>query len=375
MKVLILSAATGGGHLRAAQAVQTCLREYEPSWRVEVVDALKCVGSLLDKTCCDGYRFLATKTPKVFGQLYRATNEESVLNTLMTHFSGLLGLRLLPMLREQEPDLILSTHPFATEMISHLKEKGLVQAPLICLMTDYGPHRAWIAPRVDAYVVSNEDMLPEMVEMGAPRDIIYPFGIPVDNVFFSKENKAALLQEMGLEPGVPTILFMAGSFGVSGIMDIYREIAAQDIVFQIIVITGKNQKLYEAFAVELAKSKRRTKLIYFTDEVEKYMHAADRLVTKPGGLTVSEALACDIPLAVFDAIPGQEEDNAQFLLSHNMAVRIRAGESCGKTIRIVLADNRRLEDMRSSCERFDKSKSGENILWLIRSLTGKEKAL
>lgn len=97
-----------------------------------------------------------------------------------------------------------------------------------------------------------------------PRDIIYPFGIPVDNVFFSKENKAALLQEMGLEPGVPTILFMAGSFGVSGIMDIYREIAAQDIVFQIIVITGKNQKLYEAFAVELAKSKRRTKLIYFT---------------------------------------------------------------------------------------------------------------
>ena len=172
MKILILSAATGGGHLRAAQAVQTCLRENEPQWRVEVVDALKCVGSLLDKTCCDGYRFLATKTPKVFGQLYRATNEESVLNTLMTHFSGLLGLRLLPMLREQAPDLILSTHPFATEMISHLKEKGLVQAPLICLMTDYGPHRAWIARQVDAYVVSNEDMVPEMVEMGAPREFI-----------------------------------------------------------------------------------------------------------------------------------------------------------------------------------------------------------
>ena len=123
MKVLILSAATGGGHLRAARAVQTCLRENEPSWRVEVVDALKCVGSLLDKTCCDGYRFLATKTPKVFGQLYRATNEESVLNTLMTHFSGLLGLRLLPMLREQEPDLILSTHPFATEMIRGIKKQ------------------------------------------------------------------------------------------------------------------------------------------------------------------------------------------------------------------------------------------------------------
>lgn len=372
MKILILSAATGGGHLRAAQAVQDCLRENEPGWRVEVVDALKCVGSLLDKTCCDGYRFLATKTPKVFGQLYRVTNEESMLNALMTHFSGLLGLRLLPMLREQAPDLILSTHPFATEMISHLKEKGLVDAPLICLMTDYGPHRAWIAPHVDAYVVSNQDMVPEMVEMGAPKEKIYPFGIPVDDVFFSKENKAALLKEMGLEPGVPAILLMAGSFGVSGIMDIYREIAALDVPFQIIVITGKNQKLYEAFAKELAKNTRRTKLVYFTNEVDKYMHAADLLVTKPGGLTVSEALACDIPLAVFDAIPGQEEDNAQFLLSHNMAVRIQAGESSGETIRKILEDNRRLEDMRSSCERFDASQSGRNILWLIRSLTEKE---
>lgn len=373
MKILILSAATGGGHLRAARAIQSYIRENDPDSTVEVVDALKCVGTLLDKTCCDGYRFLATRTPRIFGQLYRATNEESPLNALMTHFSGLFGLRLTPMLREQNPDLILSTHPFATEMISHLKEKGVLSTPLICLMTDYGPHRAWIAPRVDAYVVSNEDMIPEMVEMGAPRDSIYPFGIPVEDVFFDQKDKTALLEEMQLEPGVPTILFMAGSFGVSGIMRIYREIDALDLRFQIIVITGRNEKLYEAFRDELSHSTRRAKLIFFTNEVEKYMHAADLLVTKPGGLTVSEALACNIPLAVFDAIPGQEEDNADFLLSHNMAVRLHAGESCGATIRTLLKDNLRLENMRTSCERFDKSRSGENIFWLMRRLTEPER--
>ena len=141
-----------------------------------------------------------------------------------------------------------------------------MQAPLICLMTDYGPHRAWIAPRVDAYVVSNEDMLPKMVEMGAATGHhLHRSASRWTMCFSARKTRPRCSRRWGWNRSVPTILFMAGSFGVSGIMDIYREIAAQDIVFQIIVITGKNQKLYEAFAVELAKSKRRTKLIYFTD--------------------------------------------------------------------------------------------------------------
>ena len=111
-----------------------------------------------------------------------------------------------------------------------------------------------------------------------------------------------------------------------------------------------------------------TRLIYFTDEVEKYMHASDLLVTKPGGLTVSEALACNLPMAVFDAIPGQEEDNANFLLQHEMAIRIQKGEDCADSIRALLQDHERLEKMRSSCASFDKSQSPTNILSLIGEL-------
>ena len=369
MKVLILSAATGGGHLRAARAVQTCLREYEPSWRVEVVDALKCVGSLLDKTCCDGYRFLATKTPKVFGQLYRATNEESVLNTLMTHFSGLLGLRLLPMLREQEPDLILSTHPFATEMVSDLKEDGSITAPLICILTDYGVHRAWIAPYVDAYVVASDDMVPELTSFGVDPKKIYPFGIPVHGVFFHREDRDMLLRDLRLDPSLPTLLFMAGSFGVSNIMKLYRDLASTDVKMQIIVITGRNQKLYEAFEKEIASHPQLpTRLIYFTDEVEKYMHASDLLVTKPGGLTVSEALACNLPMAVFDAIPGQEEDNANFLKIHDMGVRLQKDGDFAQQISSLLKEKEKLQEMRENCQHFDKSQSIPNLLALIREL-------
>ena len=161
---------------------------------------------------------------------------------------------------------------------------------------------------------------------------------------------------------------MAGSFGVTNVLGIYRQIVRADIPFQAVVITGRNEKLYAAFADEVERSPKPTRLVFFTDEVENYMHSSDLLITKPGGLTVSEALACNIPLAVFDAIPGQEEDNADFLLTHNMAVRLKPGEDCGAVIRSLLEDSRRLDRMRSSCAEFDKSRSSENILSLTRRL-------
>lgn len=373
MKILILSAATGGGHLRASHAIEEYITQNSAGNRVAVVDALKSISSILDKTVCDGYHFLATKTPKMFGQLYRKTNEDTFFANLVSRFSSVFSQKLVPLLESEKPDVVLSTHPFATEMVSHLKGRGVVTVPLICLMTDYGPHRAWIAKHVDAYIVSTPEMIPEMQEMGVPAEKIYPFGIPVGNVFFTRGDKPALQKRFGLTPGLPTVLIMAGSFGVTNIMKIYRDIVRVPVPFQVIVITGRNRKLFEAFTPVVEQSPKQTKLVYFTDEVENYMHASDLIITKPGGLTVSEALACCIPLAVFDAIPGQEEDNANFLLTHNMAVRLNKEDDPGETIRTLLEDEKRLEEMRSSCARFDTSDSGKNIFSLIRELCEQNK--
>lgn len=368
MKVLILTAATGAGHLRASRAIRTYIEENEPGSRVEVVDAMKSVGKALDKTVCGGYHILAMKMPKLFGVLYRATNRESHISHLLNRFSALFSRLLLPVLEENSPEIIIATHPFASEMVSCLKENGLVSAPLITLMTDYGPHLAWISPRVDAYVVSNAEMIPQMEAMGAPKEKIFPFGIPVDHVFFEKGDKPALLKKFGLQTDLPTVLIMAGSFGVTNILRIYRQIMRSEIPLQMVVITGHNQKLYDAFEEQVGDAPKPVKLVYFTDEVENYMHAADLLITKPGGLTVSEALACNIPMAVFDAIPGQEEDNADFLLTHKMAVRLNKDEDCGTILRSLLEDSRRLEEMRDSCADFDKSASSRNILELMKKL-------
>jgi len=214
-------------------------------------------------------------------------------------------------------------------------------------------------------------MIPEMESMGVKKELIYPFGIPVGDVFFSKGDKPMLQKKFGIDADLPTILIMAGSFGVTNIMSIYKDLIKLPADFQIIVITGRNQRLFDAFSPVITQSPKKTTLVYYTDEVEDYMHVSDLIITKPGGLTVSEALACNIPLAVFDAIPGQEEDNANFLLSHDMAVKLEKGVDPGKTILSLLDDSKKLERMRASLENFDKSQSSKNIFSLINELCEK----
>ena len=201
---------------------------------------------------------------------------------------------------------------------------------------------------------------------------------------------------------------MAGSFGVTNILRIYDDIVNVDVDFQIIIITGKNERLYNMFKrrtkthqknlsnkrvhvetidmlkksikhhseklTKLLKKKRsttgykETRLIFFTDEVYKYMHVSDLIITKPGGLTVSEALACDLPMAVFNAIPGQEEENAEFLVKNNMAIKIGKGKNCSNAIKNLLINRENLDSMKSSCKSFDKSQSNENIFMLLNEL-------
>ncbi len=375
MKILILSAATGAGHLRAAHAVENYIKG-NTEHTVKTVDTFKSISSILDSTICDGYSFLAKRTPSFFGKLYKSTNKDTSFAKIVPKFSALFAAQLLPTIQDFKPDIILSTHPFATEMISTLKEVGKLSLPLICIMTDYGVHKSWVSPKVDAYVVAGEHMIEGLKKFGVNPDITYPYGIPVFDMFFNHEDKDMLLREMNFSSQVPTLLFMAGSLGMSAVMNFFKKIEDIDEPLQVIIITGRNKKLYNAFEKEIAKKflgreDKKIKLIYFTNEVERYMHASDLLVTKPGGLTVSEALACNLPLAVFDAIPGQEEDNANFLKSNDMGVRIDKGTDFPKFIAELLSEKDRLEKMRKSCETFDKSDAIPKLLSLIDTLIEK----
>ena len=375
MNILILSASTGGGHMRASKAIENYMIQQGENINVEIVDSLLYISPILNKTITSGYLYLATKTPKLYGKLYDLTNKEHKLANFVARLNNIFANKLMPLIEDFKPDVIITTHPFPTEMVSRLKVKGEINIPLICIMTDYAPHKAWISKDIDAYIVSNDDMVGKMVNEGVNLKNIYSYGIPIDEVFFKEEEKQLVIEELGFDKNLPTILMMAGSFGVNNVFDVYENIIDIDLDFQIILVTGKNQKLYNNFEKIVEDSPKKTKLIYFTDEINKYMQASDIIITKPGGLTVTEALACNIPMAVFDAIPGQEEENAEFLLKHNMAVRIKDGQSCRQSIIELLNDEDKLEGMKAAYKSFDKNDSSKNIFLLINELIENNKLL
>lgn len=396
MKLLILSATTGGGHMRAANALKTYTLQQDKTAEVEIVDTLECVSPLLNKTVTKGYLYLATKTPKVYGVMYNASNKDTAVNTVVEEVNSQVSKKLIPLIKKFNPDAVVTTHSFAANMASNLKEDGHLNAPIFCIMTDFSVHINYLHPKIDEYIVSNDSMVSECIKLGINRKYIHAVGIPINEAFFKDFDKNKLLKNEQLNPDIPTILIMAGSFGVTDILKIYHNIVKIPLDFQIIVITGKNRKLYEAFDRQLyklqmsastlyvhnrkklaqykqtvpkrnkrIKPSKPTKLMYFTNEVEKYMHMSDLIITKPGGLTVSEAICCGLPMAIFNAIPGQEEDNAKFLITNNMAVRLGKGKLCTETIEDLLTNPSKLYNMKMSCQSFRKGNSAKLIYELI----------
>ena len=420
MNILILSASTGGGHNRAAGALKDYIEKADPSANVTVVDALEECSSVLNFTIVKGYKTLVTLTPGLFGMIYKNSDKKSPLSELLNIVYTQCAKGLERTVERYQPDAIISCHPFAGAAMGYMKEKTGCTIPLITIVTDFLPHRAYLSDGVDAYVTASDKAAQLLHEQyGVDSERIYDYGHPVYDRFYEGNGRSReeVLTELGLDLEKRTVLVMAGSFGVSEVLDVYESLLDIDLDYQLIVITGKNKKLYDAFeqllnteeeivtdeepewikelsednilrilyntggeAIEsLTKTFRRTtdkhkptRLFYFVDNVDDYMHASDLIVTKPGGLTTSESIASALPMAVFKAYPGQEEQNAALLKENNIGVIIEDAASAKETVGAVLKDSERLLGMRDSCRRFVRKNSAGRIYELAKKLAGME---
>lgn len=374
MNILIFTASTGGGHKRAAAAIEAKINTLSPETEVNVVDGMKAIGKFYDKTVCKGYHIMATKTPSVYGKLYRLTDESKPIAKAVVKSNEIMATKLLEVIEKYNPDIIIICHAFITNMVSRLKGKGKIRAKVISLITDYDSHRTYISPNIDAFVLAEPQMKRKLCEeYGVPEDKIYPLGIPTFDRFSFSETKEALCARERLDPNIPIVLMMAGSFGVTGVLDFYTQLAQSTKDLQIIVITGRNIRLFDHLdrKIQELNTSKNTKLLYFVDNVEDYMHIADLIVTKPGGLTVTESIACHLPMAIYSAFPGQEEDNVTFLLEQNAAVLVDK-KNGAQEILDLLHSPEKLAAMKESCKRLALPNAAEDIFNLAKQLCGKE---
>lgn len=415
MNLLILSASTGGGHNRAANALKEYIHTNDPEVSVEIIDAIEECSTLLNFTVVKGYKALVTLTPGFFGMLYKSSDKKSPLAELVNVVYSQCAKRLQLIIESKQPDVIISCHPFAGGILGYMKTKLGYDVPLISIVTDFLPHRAYIAQGIDAYITASDkakDILATHYEIG--RDIIYDYGHPVYEKFYEGRGRSReeVLDELGFSRDKRTVLVMAGSFGVSDVLGIYESLLGIELDYQMIVITGRNKKLFDAFekllnneeeiitddepefikslsedniirilynSSENAKERltstfrrsnhkhKPTRLFYFVDNVDDYMHASDLIITKPGGMTTSESIACALPMAVFKAYPGQEEQNAALLVENDIGV-ILDKNTAAKQVGELIADDEKLQTMRESCRKYVRKNSCENIFNLAKKL-------
>ena len=387
-KVLIMSASTGGGHNRAARAIKEELESRTidgMSIECEIVDSLKLVNNTMDKLISRGYEKSAIYTPKAYGSVYRFSETSIVSkNEFKTNpLTSLMARKFKHLLNECKADLIIGTHPFPMIALSTLKKNknphSLIKAenlhksnyidipPMISVLTDYTTHSTWIQNEIDYYIVGHEYVKELLAYEGVNSKKIKAFGIPVEKSFLKHRNKDTVLKEFGLSPNKLTILLMGGSFGAGNIKETLEELLAIDRDFQILVITGKNEHLKDKLSKMLDSTVHNKKvcLLGYTDKMNDILASIDVLISKPGGLTTTEALLNNVPMIVPYFIPGQEEENLDFLTNCGAALRTTKKYSLPVLLKVLIDDPSRLDTLRNNIISIRKSDSAINISNLV----------
>ena len=375
MKVLIFYASYGGGHLNAAKSIENCIRSNYKQIDVELIDCMKYVNKTIEKVTTAAYREMAKKVPWAWGKIY-SDAQKGPLAHLSSRSNKILAIKLLKLLREKQPDLIISTHPFGSQMCSYLKRKNKISTKIATIMTDFAPHDQWLVGHesTDYFFVAHDKMKQYLIDKNIPKDKIFSTGIPISNKFKENYDKLEIIKDYNLDMDKFTILFFGGGeFGLGKnktveIFDNFVQEALKNNI-QIIAISGKNLKMKTAFEeiVQTNYAENIVKIIEFSNEVPKLMSISDLVVTKPGGLTTSESLASHLPMVVINPIPGQEEENAEFLEEKGIAVWIKRSDNSKEIIENILNNKDKLYKMKEQTKILAKPNSTNDICKILFS--------
>lgn len=370
-KVLIFYASYGGGHLSAANSIKQCIDENFSDFETNLVDCMLYVNKPINKITTTAYKEIAKKFPWAWGEVYSHSQKGPIAHISSTA-NNLMARKLLKLLKEYNPDIVISTHPFGSQMVSYLKRKALIDCKLATIMTDFAPHEQWLVGKeqVDYFFVSHEKMRHQLINDDIPEYKVFATGIPLSNKFLMHYNKADIMNSLGLAPNKKVILFFGGGeFGIGReqTLKILKSFIFHVKNHQIVAIAGKNQKMKEAFdkLVVEEQSQDMVKVLAYTNQVPELMSISDLVVTKPGGLTTTESLASGLPMVVISPIPGQEEENAEFLENSGVAVWIRKHDDFDKVISDLLSDEQKLHQMKINTKLLAKKNSTKDICNII----------
>lgn len=370
-KVMIFYGSYGGGHLSAAKAVKEYIENNHQDIEIKMIDCVEYVNKILNKVTTKAYSDMAKIAPKIWGYVYKQS-ESGIVGRFSIDINKLMAIKLNKLLREFKPDYVISTHPFSSQMCAYLKKKGKCYFKLSTIMTDFALHDQWIIYQeyVDLFFVAHDKMKQDLISKGINENKIHVTGIPLSNRFLEKYDKEEIFEEFGLKKDRKTILFFGGGkmgLGKARTLEILKTLAYNFLNLQIVAISGKNKEMYENFKNIAINTKREDsiKVLEFTDKVPQLMSISDVVITKPGGLTTTESLASNLPMIIINPIPGQEEENAEFLENNNVGIWIKKEDNIQEKFTNIFSNLDKLSKMKENTRNLSKPHSTKNICKII----------
>ena len=319
-KILIVYTSAGAGHFKAAEAVCKYLKSENKDVQIEFLDILQQTNSLFRLLYTWGYSFLINHAVVLWRWAFWATYVRRLRK--FTKKSAIIIDRLnsgkfSKHLVEQNYDLIISTHFLPSEIAAYLKINHKITSKIITIVTDFGVHPFWISQGTDTYIVASDYTKDKLIVESGKNEDVRVLGIPIDEKFLKSFNRRELCLKLGLDADKFTGILITGSFGLGPIEEIVDLLHGQ---LQMIVVCARNKKLF----ARLKEKKYPDCLILgFVDNVQELMAVSDIIITKPGGMTISEVLAMELVPFFISPIPGQETENIKALQNYGIGQEIK----------------------------------------------------
>ncbi len=388
--VLFLISDTGAGHRSAANAIHAAMRLVEeqtprnsrigspqqeplhdPNWRAVIVDGFaECANFPLRKGVFL-YGPAIKHSPRLYSRLFHMTNTVNRFHAAYRLSQPFLRQGIAQLLRRTRPDVIVSVHPLLNHITLQAMRDVGVRVPFITVITDLvSIHAAWVAPGVTACVTPTQSAREYAIAAGIPSKRARLLGMPIDPAFAAQpettlaERKVAL----GLDPDLPMILLMGGGEGAGGLERAAFALARLSLRAQLVIVTGRNRLLYDQLERAKPEFGMPTTVLGFAHNVPELMRAADLVATKAGPGSISEAMACGLPIVLTGYVPGQEEGNVDYVLSNHVGVLAQTPVQLVAAVEELLTPgSTALEEMRANSQRLSHPRASFDIAKLALS--------
>lgn len=369
-RIAVIYASEGTGHRAAAEALREWFMSQDAEREVFCADVLEYLPTLPRRLLSGGYVFMARHAQWAWNLFYKSSDKASftarVFDKIHNQLCGIYLPRLEADLDEFKPDAVFFTHyfgaaPFARRSAGHF--------PTFCVDTDFLTHRFQRNAAFTAAFAASDEAVLQRTEEGIVN--VFCAGIPVSRKFSEAITKSEAREKLGFDENAATILLSGGGIGAGSLEKALESLAAKR-EWQTAAICGNNKRLYSRLSAKHTND-RNVRVEGFVTNIELYYAAADILIMKPGGLSLSEALCAGVPLILFDPVPGQEELNLQYAVEKGAAIHLQASGRTAGVVKSILRDQTRLESMREAALALARPAAAAEILEIADRICGKYK--